>query len=413
MFEDFKVAELNYVQSTVQSTVQGAVQSTDQGAVQGKHKSGNAVNTVLRPSDFDAAFEEISTWENYAPTPLHRLTDLADRLGIADILYKDESPRFGLQSFKALGGAYAGLRVIQRELARQLNRDVSVSEVRSGALAESIARITLTSATDGNHGRSLAWGSQTFGAPCRIYIHEFVSESRARAMRDYGAEVIRVPADYDETVRVTRRESEENGWFVVSDTSWEGYTQPPIDVMSGYGVMIDEICADLPEAPTHMFVQAGVGGLAAAVTARLRQKTGKSTRIIAVEPELAACIYASGKTGKATTVPVHEETLMAGLSCGEPSGLAWKIINEEVTDFLTIPESVVGPTMRLMANPPGADPAITAGESAICGIAALILASLKPAMKEQLGLDRHARVLLIGSEGITDPEVYAQIMQGL
>ena len=391
MFEAFEAAELNYVQGT--------------------HKPGNAVNTVLKPADFDAAFEEITTWENYAPTPLYRLTDLANKIGIADIMYKDESPRFGLQSFKALGGAYAGLRVIQRELTRQLNRDVPVAEIRSGALAEHIGRITLTSATDGNHGRSLAWGAQLFGAPCRIYIHEFVSENRAQAMRDYGAEVIRISADYDESVRVTRRESDENGWFVVSDTSWDGYTQAPTDVMSGYGVMVDEISVDLSESPTHLFIQGGVGGLAAAVTARMRQKFGNATRIVMVEPALAACLYESGKSGVATTVTVHEETIMAGLSCGEPSALAWEILNEEVSDFLTIPESVVGPAMRLTANPPGNDPVITAGESAICGLAALIMASLTPAMKKQLGLDQHSRVLLIGSEGITDREVYAQIMQ--
>ena len=391
MFEAFEAAELNYVKGT--------------------HKPGNAVNTVLKPADFDAAFEEITTWENYAPTPLYRLTDLANKIGIADIMYKDESPRFGLQSFKALGGAYAGLRVIQRELTRQLNRDVSVAEIRSGALAEHIGRITLTSATDGNHGRSLAWGAQLFGAPCRIYIHEFVSENRAQAMRDYGAEVIRISADYDESVRVTRRESDENGWFVVSDTSWDGYTQAPTDVMSGYGVMVDEISVDLSESPTHLFIQGGVGGLAAAVTARMRQKFGNATRIVMVEPALAACLYESGKSGVATTVTVHEETIMAGLSCGEPSALAWEILNEEVCDFLTIPENVVGPAMRLTANPPGNDPVITAGESAICGLAALIMASLTPAMKKQLGLDQHSRVLLIGSEGITDREVYAQIMQ--
>lgn len=391
MFEAFEAAELNYVKGT--------------------HKPGNAVNTVLKPADFDAAFEEITTWENYAPTPLYRLTDLANKIGIADIMYKDESPRFGLQSFKALGGAYAGLRVIQRELTRQLNRDVSVAEIRSGALAEHIGRIALTSATDGNHGRSLAWGAQLFGAPCRIYIHEFVSENRAQAMRDYGAEVIRISADYDESVRVTRRESDENGWFVVSDTSWDGYTQAPTDVMSGYGVMVDEISVDLSESPTHLFIQGGVGGLAAAVTARMRQKFGNATRIVMVEPALAACLYESGKSGVATTVTVHEETIMAGLSCGEPSALAWEILNEEVSDFLTIPESVVGPAMRLTANPPGNDPVITAGESAICGLAALIMASLTPAMKKQLGLDQHSRVLLIGSEGITDREVYAQIMQ--
>lgn len=377
----------------------------------GTRVQGCAATSVLTPADFAAATAEISSWEGYKPTPLYHLADLAKQLGVGDILYKDEAPRFGLCSFKALGGAYAGLRVIQREISKRLGRDVSSEEIRSGALADEIVKITLTSATDGNHGRSLAWGAQMFGAACRIYIHEFVSEGRAQAMRDYGADVLRVNADYDETVRVTRRESEENDWFVVSDTSWEGYTQPPTDVMAGYGVMVDEICTEISDAPTHLFIQAGVGGLAAAVTARLRQKMGDATRVIAVEPEVAACLFASGKTGQATSVPIREETLMAGLSCGQPSELAWKILNEEVGDFLTVPESIVGPAMRLAASPVGNDPRIEAGESAICGLAALVMAAQCPDFREKLGLDHNSKVLLIGSEGATDPVIYEKMMQ--
>lgn len=372
---------------------------------------GNAFETKLTPGDFDDATAQISTWENYMPTPLHSLSALAAELNISDILYKDEGSRFGLGSFKALGGAYAGMRVLQRELTNRLGRDVSLAEIRDGSLADEVAKITLTSATDGNHGRSLAWGAQSVGAPCRIYIHKEVSEGRAQAMRDYGAKVIRVDADYDESVRVTRRDSDANGWFVVSDTSWEGYTQPPKDVMAGYGVMADEICQQMSGSPTHLFIQAGVGGLAAAMTARLRQKLGDDMRVVVVEPELAGCIFASGQRGKATTVPIHEETLMAGLSCGEPSSLAWDILREEVGDFLTIPESLVGPTMRLSARPMGVDPAIEAGESAVCGLAAVIAAARRADMREKLGLDSSSRVLLIGSEGATDAEIYAKIMQ--
>jgi len=274
-----------------------------------------------------------------------------------------------------------------------------------------IGKITLTSATDGNHGRSLAWGAQAVGAACRIYIHKEVSEARAKAMRDFGAEVIRVNGDYDYSVQVTREESDANGWFVVSDTSWEGYTQPPTDVMAGYGVMAEEICDALTAPPTHLFIQGGVGGLAAAVTARLRQRTGTTTRVIVAEPELAACLFESGKTGDATAVQIEEETLMAGLSCGEPSGLAWQILREEVSDFLTIPESLVGPAMRLAARPVGDDPAIEAGESAVCGLAAMIVAARRPEMITALGLNGGSRVLIIGSEGATDIEIYQKIMR--
>lgn len=381
------------------------------GHIHQKTHPGRAADTVLTSTDFTNAVSEISSWPGYRPTPLHRLPALAAALGVGEILYKDEGPRFGLGSFKALGGAYAGLLVLQRELTRRLSREVSMGEIRNGTLRNEISRITLTSATDGNHGRSLAWGAQMVGAPCRIYIHKEVSEGRAQAMRDFGAEVIRVPADYDESVRLARQESEENGWFVVSDTSWEGYTQTPRDVMAGYGVMIDEIAAEMSREPTHLFVQAGVGGLAAAVTARMRQVMGTAARVVVVEPELAACMFVSATNGTATTVPIKEETLMAGLSCGEPSPLAWQVLREEVADFMTIPESLVGPAMRLAARPIDSDPAITAGESAVCGLAAVIASARQPILRKALGLSTHSRVLLIGSEGITDAEIYGMIMR--
>lgn len=387
-----------------------AFESAEIGHVSSSRRAGTASITVISNLDFSTAAAEIENWNGYAPTPLHHLTNLARTLGIRDILYKDEGPRFGLGSFKALGGAYAAMRVLQREISAHSGRSVELSEIREGKLAKEAAEITLVSATDGNHGRSLAWGAKSFGARCRIYIHRAVSDGRAQSIRDYGAEVIRVDGDYDESVGVARQEAEQNGWFVVSDTSWEGYTQPPIDVMAGYGVMVDEIAVQAAQMPTHLFVQGGVGGLAAALTARLRQKMARDIRVAVVEPELAACLYASGETGVATTVAIGEETVMAGLSCGEPSELAWQVLGEEVSDFLTIPDSLVGPTMRLAANPVASDPPIVAGESAICGLAGLIASVRQSELRDKLGLDENSRVLVIGSEGATDLEIYDRIL---
>ena len=268
-------------------------------------------------------------------------------------------------------------------------------------------------ATDGNHGRSLAWGCQRFGAPCRIYIHAEVSEGRAEAMRALGAEVIRIAGDYDDSVDLAKTEAEANNWFVVSDTSWPGYSMPPRDVMAGYGVMVQEICEALNDAPSHVVLQGGVGGLAAGVVAGLRQYWGDaSPRVVIVEPELAACLFESAKTGKATNVTIERETLMAGLSCGEPSEMAWEILAEEASDFLTIPEALVAPSVRLLARPLGGDPAIEAGESAVAGLAALIASRQDAALSEKLGLDSTSRVLLIGSEGVTDPAIFEMIMEG-
>ncbi len=372
---------------------------------------GDASETVLTRLDFAAAVSEISAWDGYARTPLHRLNSLARAVQLGGIHYKDEGPRFGLGSFKALGGAYAGLRVLQRQLSKRLGRDIAVEEIRTGGYADEIAAITLVSATDGNHGRSLSWGARMFGAPCRIYIHSEVSEGRAEAMRDLGAIVERIDGDYDESVARARQDAVDNGWFVVSDTSWEGYSQPPKDVMSGYGVMVGEIVDDLVQAPTHVFVQGGVGGLAGAVAAGLRQHWGQgSPRLVVVEPELASCLFESAKAGAPTTVAVEKETLMAGLSCGKPSELAWSILREEVGDFLTIPESLVEPAMMLAGRPMGEDPAIVAGESAVAGLAAVVAAAVQEPLRRDLGLTSESQVLLIGSEGATDQEIYDRIM---
>jgi diaminopropionate ammonia-lyase len=383
------------------------------GHVAAIRKTGDAVLRVLSAEDFAMARAEITAWDGYAPTPLIELPALATEIGVGGVLYKDEGPRFGIGSFKALGGAYAALRVLQREISQRLDREVPLADIRNGKYAKECSAITLISATDGNHGRSLAWGCKRFGAPCRIYIHAEVSEGRAEAMRDLGAKVFRIQGDYDASLVVTKKEAEENGWFVVSDTSWRGYSQTPRDVMAGYGVMTREICDVLDQAPTHVFLQGGVGGLAAGVVAGLRQHWGdQSPRAIIVEPELAACLFESGKSGAITNVKIAEETLMAGLSCGEPSELAWEILVEEASDYLTIPEALVAPTVRLLARPLGGDPFVEAGESAIAGLAALIAARQNEDLSEKLGLDAQCRVLLIGSEGVTDAAIFNRIMEG-
>ncbi len=369
--------------------------------------------SVLPARDVDAAQAEISAWDGYAPTPLVALRDLAARLGVERIDYKDEGPRFGLGSFKALGGAYAALRLLQRELAGPGGAAPAIGEIRDGKCRDACAGITLVTATDGNHGRSLAWGCRRFGARCRIYVHAKVSPARVQAMRDLGAEVVRIAGDYDASVAVARQEAETNGWFVVSDTSWPGYSAAPRDVMAGYGVMAREICAALEQPPTHVFLQGGVGGLAGAVAAVLRQQLGaRAPRVVVVEPDRAACLFESARAGRLSCVEITRETVMAGLSCGEPSPMAWEILAAEASDFVTIPDRLVGPAIRLLAAPPGCDPPIKAGESAVAGLAALIAARGQPELWRKLGLGDRARVLLIGSEGVTDPAIFAAIMAG-
>ncbi|AKS46418.1 diaminopropionate ammonia-lyase [Octadecabacter temperatus] len=393
MFTPFKTATLNHHAST--PLFDGSVTQT------------------LNRADFDNAEKEISNWDGYAETPLLDLPGLAGRLDIGDLRYKHEGPRFGLGSFKALGGAYAVLRTVQRELSKSIGKQADPADIRHGLYAEQTKAITVISATDGNHGRSVAWGAAQFHTHCRIYIHAEVSEHRADAMRKLGAEVISVDGDYDATVAQTRADAEKHGWLIVSDTSWPGYTQPPLDVMSGYGVMAREIVQSYATPPTHVFLQGGVGGLAAAVTAVFHQKWGlDAPRVVIVEPELAPCLFASAKANKATNVEISKETIMAGLSCGEPSELAWSVLTDAAHDFVTIPDSIVGPMVRLLANGVGGDASVEAGESGVAGLSAVVAAANQLTLRRNLHLDANSRIVVIGSEGITDPSIYAQIIAG-
>ena len=348
---------------------------------------------AITRTEFDAAGHAIARWPGYQPTPLHSLATLASQLGVGSIHYKDESERIGVGSFKALGAPYAASRLLH-DCLKQAGVNTSLHDVASGNNQSDCAALTVASATDGNHGRALAWGARRFGASCQITIHADVSPFREQAMSELGATVTRIDGDYDESVRVARVQAEKNGWYIVSDTSWPGYTTTPMHVMAGYGVMIDEIAAQTSEPPTHVFVQGGVGGLAAAVCARLAQRYPKSPiRFIVVEPKWAACLQATARNETLTTVQIEQETMMAGLSCGEPSQIAWPVLSSLATDFLTIADDSVAPCMRLLARPARTDPHIVAGESAVAGLAALFGAVADPVISKALNLTDSSRVL--------------------
>lgn len=343
---------------------------------------------------FAAAARAIADWPGYAPTPLVPLPALARALGLASLAYKDERGRFGLKSFKALGGAYAVRRVLDRQ-------------------RRPAAEVTVTCATDGNHGRSVAWGARLFGCKCVIFIHETVSEGRAEAIRRYGAEVVRVPGNYDDAVRHAAAEAARNGWFVVSDTSYEGYRDVPVDVMHGYGVMASEIVGQLPpgEIPTHVFVQAGVGALAAAICASFWLAWGpRRPRFVAVEPARADCLVRSIEAGRPVAVHGDLETVMAGLACGEVSELAWEVLRAGADAALAIGDDWALAAVRALAAPRAGDPVIVAGETGGAGLAALLALQDRADLRAELGLDGAARVLLLGSEGDTDPEIYRRIV---
>ncbi len=378
------------------------------------HPYGDAERAVLNEREAEAASREIASWPGFAPSPLRFLPGLASHAGVASIAYQDESGRFGLGSFKALGGAYAVFRHLARQIAARTGATgVSAADIAAGAYRDIVADSTVCCATDGNHGRSVAWGARTFGAPCVIYIHETVSQGREDAIAAYGAKVIRNPGNYDEAVHRAAHDAEVNGWTVISDTSYEGYTEIPRDVMHGYTVMADEAlraheCAGVP---THVFIQGGVGGLAAAVCARFWWQYGSDRpRFVCVEPERAACLYESAKAGRRVMLTGDIETVMAGLSCGEASLLAWKIVERGTDDFMTIPDEAATDVMRLLADGVSGDRPIVCGESAGAGLAGMLAATAEPGLAGALGLDKDARVLVFGTEGDTDPELYKRIV---
>lgn len=359
------------------------------------------------------ASREITGWPGYAQTPLTALPGLADRAGVGMLFYKDEGERFGLGSFKALGGAYAVFRLLTREIERRAAASgVTVTDLISRRYEEVTRNITVSCATDGNHGRSVAWGAQLFGCRCVIYVHASVSEGRVSAIVAYGAEVRRISGNYDDAVRAAARNAASEGWYVVSDTSYPGYTEVPRDVMQGYTVMVDEALSQLDgRTATHVFVQGGVGGLAAAVTAHLWERFGsRRPRAVIVEPKNADCLYMSALRGELTAVHGTLDTIMAGLSCGEPSLVAWNLLADGADDFMTIDDAAAAEAMRLLARPTQSDPAIVAGESAVAGLAGMLLAAQDAAASIALDLSPESVVLVFGTEGDTDPELYRSIV---
>jgi len=368
---------------------------------------------VMSQARFDDALAEISSWPGYAATPLHRLDALAAKLGLSSLWYKDERGRFGLGSFKALGGAYAVANVLRgKVMAASGLANVTSQQLLSGAFAEIAGQATVTCATDGNHGRSVAWGARLFGCKCVIFVHEHVSTGRRDAIAKYGAEVREVKGNYDDAVRHAAATAQASGWTVVSDTSYPGYRDIPLDVMHGYGVMAAEIARQLGGAPpTHVFAQAGVGALAAAVCASFWLRWGeKRPRFVVVEPLHADCVYRSLEAGRPVVVGGSLDTVMAGLACGEVSELAWEILRGGANAAVALDDAYALQAMKMLANPAAGDPAIVAGETGGAGLGALLAARDYPEIGATLNLDAGSRVLLLGSEGDTDPAIYRRVV---
>ena len=342
---------------------------------------------ILNSDLLEDAYKTISKWQKYQPTPLESLNKLSKELKLKNIFYKDESKRFGLKSFKALGGAYAVEKITKGK------KDVIVS-----------------TATAGNHGKSVAWGAKNLGLNCKIFISENVSETRAEEMRNLNAEVIRVKGNYEDSLNFCREESKKNNWEIIQDVAWPDYELVPKLTMAGYSTIIKEISVQTNEYITHIFLQAGVGGMAAGLVAGVANYFKKVPKIIIVEPENANCVMQSIENNTPTSVDIKKESIMGGMSCGEVSLVPWQILKNSVNNCVSVSDKFVSQTVAMLADKIVCDISIEGGECSTPGITSLISCCNNDETKSALEINENSNILLIGCEGSADIELYQKLL---
>lgn len=356
------------------------------------------------------------SFPGYEPTPLVRLDALASALGIAGMYVKDESFRFGLNAFKGLGGSYCLGRYIAGKLGKDME-ELSFAEITSEETLRKLGPVTFVTATDGNHGRGIAWTAKILGQKAVVYMPKGSVEERFQNIRNLGAEAEITDLNYDGTVAFAARQAEEKGWVLVQDTAWEGYEDIPVWIMQGYTTLALEAVTQLGERkPTHIFLQAGVGAMAGALAAFFTDHYGEDKPVITiVEPDQADCIYrtALADDGRVHSVDGDLATIMAGLACGVPCTVGWKELDRCAENFASVPDWVAAKGMRVLGNPAGNDERVISGESGavttgfVCEV--LQNESLSE-LREMLGLDENSVVLCISTEGDTDRENYRRIV---
>ena len=355
---------------------------------------------------------------SYRVTPLKSLNRLASLVGIGNLWVKDEADRLSLGSFKVLGGSFAIYQTILKMLGNPEGfsfSDLSLPEVR-----HKLGDVTFAAATDGNHGRGVAWSATQLGFKSIIYVHENTSKARIEAIERNGAKVVVIEGTYDDAVRQVYDDAQKNGWQVISDTSWEGYEEIPIWVMQGYTTMFAEVQQQLVAMgqfnPTHIFMQAGVGSLAASAFGFYASLFGKDRpKMVVVEPDQAACLFHSMEfgDGKPHSYPGNLDTIMAGLACGDPNPIAWEVLYDCADGFIKCPDYVAAKGMRVAGVPLYGDPYMIAGESGAVTLGALMFVlelDRYAYIREALGLDENSRVLLVNSERNTDPDEYRRVV---
>jgi len=380
-----------------------------------EHKKPSPAPEYLSPDTARGVRAFHQSFPQYAPTPLASLPETAELLGLGSIHVKDESKRFGLNAFKVLGGSYAIGCLLGEKLgfaAGEINYSTLSSEESRARLGD----VTFVTATDGNHGRGVAWSATAFGMKSVVYMPRGSARERLENIRAAGADAGITELNYDDTVRLASRHAEEYGWVLVQDTAWEGYTLIPRRIMQGYCTMALEAAEQLPQKPTHIFLQAGVGAMAGAMAGFFASLYREDKPIITVvEPNRADCLF---RTAKANDGALHfvtgdMDTIMAGLACGEPCSIAWEVLSDCADHFLSVPEYAAAKGMRILGNPAGKDDRVISGESGASAFGAVAAIMTEPELapiREALELDRSSRVLFFSTEGATDRENYRAIV---
>jgi len=359
--------------------------------------------------------------DGYAVTPLCRLPELAGRLGLKNLYVKDESFRFGLNAFKSLGATWALARILGERLEQPVSL-LDFSYFKQPAIREKIRDLVFVTATDGNHGRGLAWAAGQLGCRAVIYMPAGTVKSRVKNIEKEGARVCVTDMNYDDTVRLAADVARDNGWIIVQDTAWEGYEQIPAWIVQGYATMAGESLEQIRNAgfdlPTHVFVQAGVGSMAAAVVGHYANQLNQDCPLFFImESDQADCMYKSALAddGRPRAVGGQLNTIMAGLACGEANPFAWEILRDFSTGFISCSDGVAVQGMQLLAKPGPGDEPIVSGESGALGPGLVHCLMTDPKfsdLKEKMKLNQTSSVLCFSTEGDTDPENYQKIIHG-
>jgi diaminopropionate ammonia-lyase len=383
-------------------------------------KTSNEMLKIMSPENITKVSCFHKSFPQYSKTPLAQLDNMAKYLGLQNVFVKDESYRFGLNAFKVLGGSYA----IGCYIAQKLGKDVSeldYNTLTSKELLEEFGQTTFFTATDGNHGRGLAWAANKLNQKSVVFMPKGSSQTRLKNIQNENAEATIEEVNYDECVRIAMAESEKvPNSVVIQDTAWEGYEEIPTWIMQGYGTMAMEANEQVHEAgcdaPTHVFIQAGVGSLAGAVQGYFANAyPDNPPTVIVVEPNKADCIFrsAEAKDGDIRIVDDDMQTIMAGLACGEPNTISWDILKNNSSFFISCPDNISAKGMRILAVPLKGDPKVISGESGAVTMGILFeimknddLKDLRKALK----LDENSKVLLFSTEGNTDPDYFRKIV---